>query len=87
MKQNKLIISLLLALTGLPLAAQSLNRLTDSLRYRVETQATLGSGNHSPLWLNANKYGLSSVDAKYGYLRGAVERPLAADDGRRWALG
>lgn len=87
MKQNKLIISLLLALTGLPLAAQSLNRLTDSLQYRVETQATLGSGDHSPLWLNANKYGLSSVDAKYGYLRGAVERPLAADDGRRWALG
>ena len=80
---------LILLLTGnvLTVAAQDLGRLADSLRYRVESQATVGGGDHSPLWFNANKYGLSSVKCNYGYLRGSVERPLMADDGRRWGLG
>ena len=69
------------------LPAQNLARLADSLHYKVELQATLSSGDHSPLWLNANRYGLSSVEPRYGYLRGAVERPLSADDGRRWGVG
>ena len=61
--------------------------LTDSLQYRAEFQTTLSSGDHSPLWLNANKYGLSSLKTANGYVRGSVERPLSADDGRKWGLG
>lgn len=61
--------------------------LTDSLAYRVETQATMSTGDHSPLWLNANRYGLSSLKTANGYVRGAVERPLSADEGRKWGLG
>ena len=80
---------LILLLTGhvLTAAAQDLGRLADSLNYRVEAQATVGGGDHSPLWLNANKYGLSSVKCNYGYLRGGIERLLSADDGRRWGIG
>ena len=61
--------------------------LTDSLQYRVEFQTTLSSGDHAPLWLNANKYGLSSLKTASGYVRGTVMRPLSADDGRKWGLG
>ena len=71
----------------LPLAAQDMSRLTDSLEYRAEAQATVADGDHTPLWLNANRYGLSAVDKNYAYLRGALERPLRADDGRRWGVG
>ena len=71
----------------LPVAAGDIGRLTDSLAYRGEVQVTAGNGEHSPLWLNSNKYGLSSVDCHYGYVRGALERPLTADDGRRWGVG
>ena len=61
--------------------------LTDSLHYRAEMQATLSSGDNTPLWLNANKYGLSSLKTANGYIRGAIERPLSADDGRKWGVG
>ena len=61
--------------------------LTDSVQYRVEMQATLSSGDHAPLWLNANKYGLSSLKTANGYVRGAIERKLSADDGRKWGIG
>ena len=61
--------------------------LTDSLYYQAEMQATLSSGDHTPFWLNANKYGLSSLKTANGYLRGSIERPLSADDGRKWGIG
>ena len=62
-------------------------RLLDSLQYRAELQTTIGTGDHSPLWLNANRYGLSSLKTSSGYVRGALERPLAADNSRRWGIG
>lgn len=61
--------------------------LFDSLQYRAETQGTMASGDHNPLWLNANKYGLSTLEKAGGYLRGALARPLSLDDDRRWGVG
>nr|WP_231495052.1 capsule assembly Wzi family protein [Prevotella sp. P6B1] len=61
--------------------------LTDSIHYRAEMQATLSDGDHTPLWLNANKYGLSSLKTANGYLRESIERPLSADDNRKWGIG
>lgn len=52
----------------------------------AEAQTTVGNG-RNPLWLNANKYGLSSLDSDNGYLRMAVERDVAADSCRRWGVG
>lgn len=54
--------------------------------YRVEAQASF-SNEKTPLWLNANRYGLSSLDKTNGYLRGSVIRPLGADSARRWGVG
>lgn len=56
------------------------------MRYKVELQGSLSKGK-TPLWLNANRYGLSSLDEANGYVRAAVERPLAADSARRWGVG
>lgn len=60
--------------------------LADSIHYRLETQASF-SNDKTPLWLNANRYGLSSLRERNGYLRGVVERPLTADSARRWGVG
>ena len=69
----KKIWSILLIMCS-PLAISAQQRsLTDSVQYRVEMQATLSSGDHAPLWLNANKYGLSSLKTANGYVRGAIE--------------
>lgn len=58
----------------------------DSLTYKVEMQGSFSSGK-TPLWLNANKYGLSSLDENNGYVRGSVYRPLSVDDERKFGLG
>ena len=80
-------IAVVLFLCSLTMAAEEGRSLTDSLHYRVEMQATLANGDHNPLWLQANRYGLSSLKTSNGYLLGAVSRPLSADDGRRWGVG
>ena len=56
------------------------------MRYMVETQGSF-SNNKTPLWLNANKYGLSSIESNNGYVRGMVARDLAQDSIRRWGIG
>lgn len=60
--------------------------LADSIHYRVEMQASVADG-RTPLWLNANKHGLSSLEASNGYLRASIQRPLSADEERRWGVG
>ena len=77
---------LLIMYSHLAVSAQD-RSIFDSLYYRAEIQATLSSGDHTPLWLNANKYGLSSLKTSNGFVRAALQRPLSADDGRKWGLG
>ena len=79
--------SILLIMCSYQTVSAENRSLFDSLQYRVEMQATLSSGDHTPLWLNANKYGLSSLKTSNGYLRGALQRPLSLDDGRKWGIG
>ncbi|SHL05546.1 capsule assembly Wzi family protein [Xylanibacter ruminicola] len=81
------VLSIILIMCGSLAASGQQRSLTDSLHYRAELQTTLSTGDHTPLWLNANKYGLSSLKTANGYLRGAVARPLSADDGRKWGIG
>ena len=76
---------LLLSLTPLMSMAQDEN-LTEGLEIAVEAQASLSS-NKTPLWLNANKYGLSSIDNSNGYLRASAIRPLEEDNLRQWKWG
>jgi hypothetical protein len=60
--------------------------LTDGLEIGVEAQASLSDGK-TPLWLNANKYGLSSLDKGNGYVRISAIRPAEADTARVWEWG
>lgn len=60
--------------------------ITKGIGYGIELQSTF-SGGKTPLWLNANRYGLSSLDETNGYLRASVIRPLHTDSARRWGVG
>jgi len=66
-----------------PVAAQ----LASQLEVHTEAQYSASSGDHTPLWLNANKYGLSSLNTTNGYVRGGVFRSIENDSSRRWAWG
>ncbi len=54
---------------------------------RLESQVSVASGDHTPLWLNANKYGLSSLDCTNGYVRAGAFRSIDVDSARQWAWG
>ena len=91
---KKFFILLGLALASLQVSAQVWNDdvdpdkadLSRDLGYKVEMQGSF-SNNKTPLWLNANKFGLSSLESNNGYLRAAIIRPLSADSTRRWGIG
>ena len=83
----RIVVSTLLFIGSLLTVQAQERSLFDSLAYRAEVQATVSGGDHNPLWLNANKYGLSSLKNTNGYLRGAIERPLCLDNGRKWGVG
>lgn len=57
-----------------------------NLHYEVGLQGSFAR-NKTPLWLNANKHGLSSLDESNGYARGSLTRPLSTDDNRHWGMG
>ena len=60
--------------------------LTQELSYQLTWQESLSKGK-TPLWLAANRYGLSSLKHTNGYLRASLMRPLQRDSARRWGIG
>ena len=53
----------------------------------MEMSATGSTSSYAPLWLTANRYGLSSVKPLSMYVRARVERDIANDSTRKWRLG
>lgn len=43
-----------------------------TLTYRVEASGNVSNGTYAPLWLSANRYGLSSVEPNSGYVRAGL---------------
>ncbi len=78
MKEISLICLLTFIISSSGLLAQPKHEL------QLEAQSTVAGGDNNPLWLNANKYGLSSLETSNGYLRAAVLRPMSGDSARRW---
>ena len=58
----------------------------DGIEITTEAQISASHGNTS-LWLNANKFGLSSLESTNGYLRATALRPLAIDSGKTFGVG
>lgn len=83
-----IICSIVFFFIGNIIQAQSLSVskiLTDSITYDVSFQSTISDG-YSPLWLNANRYGLSSVEGKNGYLRAGLFKNTCNRE-TRWNVG
>lgn len=55
------------------------NAHEDAVEWKVSTQTTISSGYNNPFWLNANKYGLSSLDTSNGYLRASLAKKATVD--------
>ena len=82
------LVLVLLLLAFAPAWAQEEGGFTDldnELEFVFERQITFGNGT-TPLWLNANRYGLSSVDSDNGYLAFGVEGSKTLGNGNSWFL-
>lgn len=53
------------------------NAQDNSINYEVELSNTTSFGKYTPLWLNSNRYGLSSLELNNGYIRTAISKPLS----------
>lgn len=83
----------LLAVLFFPLCLMAQNEeesekpdLKDGFTYFTERQITYSDGT-TPLWLNANKYGLSSLTKFNQYSRTRFERKIETDSLCRWGVG
>ena len=61
--------TLLLSILTVPAAAQQPEQ---TLTYRAEAVVTVSNGEYAPLWLTANRYGMTSNESKNAYLRAGI---------------
>lgn len=57
------------------------------INWNVTLQTTNSAGDHTPLWLNANKYGLSSLEKNNGYLLAGLQKPLEQQHAKPFDYG
>ena len=50
------------------------------MRYSIGAEQSLSTGDHEPLWLNANRYGLSALSKSNGFVRAGVFRDTPLPD-------
>lgn len=86
MKKQILAASCLAMLAAPSNAQNAFTRAMHKIGYRAEAQVTAGSDD-TPLWLTANRYGLSSIDGSNGYLRAAVHHDARCDSAYKWRIG
>ena len=89
MKHSLIAFLALVFPSSLTLQAQesALDRATDNMLYKVEGQVSTADG-QTPLWLTANRYGLSSIDAQNGYLRASLfSSPGWSPVEPKWKIG
>ena len=70
-----------------PVTAQDMKQHLSGATLTLETSTTAATGDYTPLWLTANRYGLSSVRSSWNYERARLQRETREDDGQSWQLG
>lgn len=80
--------SILFALCTLPLGSPAEPAAPeDTIHYSVSMESSAAWGDsRTPLWLNANKYGLSSLQQYNGLVRAQVSQNLTADSDKKWDI-
>lgn len=80
----------LLAVFALALAlcpANALAAWNDSIRYKAEFAFSLADGDHNPFWLQANRYGFSSLTRNNLWLRLGAFKDLDREKRFSWGAG
>ncbi len=79
------VLSAILSTTAIILTMMGALPAMAQTEIRAEAQVTASSGDNTPLWLNANKYGLSSLETANGYVRAGIFKAMDRDSLRKVA--
>ncbi len=75
MKQNKLLIFIVLLLLVLP--TSFVNAQNDSVKYNFGTSVLLSTGRYSPFWLHSNRFGSVTERGAGFHTEAGFEKPMA----------
>ena len=76
-QDGRLIIQLFLLLfLSIPITQHINAQFPAKTEYAVETGMTSGKGSYAPMWLTANRQGLSSTHTENGYLRAGIAHTM-----------
>ena len=81
-KQTIIVVSALFSLSGIVKAQEDAK-----ISYSVESSITTSKGEYSPLWLNANRQGLSSVEKNNAYMAVGIFHSLEKDKNFSYGYG
>ncbi len=84
---RKLTLSAALLFATAAVSPSALAEKPDSLRYRAEVGVTLSDGAHTPLWLNANRFGFSSTERNNFWLRAGLFKDMDESERFSWGAG
>lgn len=82
-KIKNIILSSFLAVSAFTAAAE----WNDSVMYKAEVGTTLSTGEHTPLWHNANRYGFSSLERNNLWLRLGAFKKMDEQKDFSWGAG
>lgn len=63
------------------------SRLISDMRYNLELSGSAGTGDHAPLWIQSNRYGIESAEPTSAYMRAGIFRSTDADSLYKWRYG
>ena len=68
------------------IAQNAFTRSTKGIEYHIGLESTFSHG-YTPLWMTANRYGLSSVESNNGLIRIGIEKESNKDSLKNWRFG
>lgn len=84
---NKRILSAIFIASIVTSASAQVSRLGEDVQYKIEASTVGATGKVAPLWLSANRHGLSSTENTSAYLRASIERKIESDSTQNWKFG
>lgn len=84
---RRILLSTIIVCLSIGISLNSRAEWNDSIEYHARIGATLSAGDHTPLWLNANRYGFSSVERNNLWLRLSAFKHMDEEKDFSWGAG
>ena len=85
--KNSIKMMIIIIILGTYFPCNGAEEISDSVIYKIETNATFSGGENTPFWLVSNKFGLGSPQFNNGFVRGGIEKQISSEKRFSWGAG